>query len=256
MKEPNTSHDSLKGEKRSKATYIRQLKVNNPQMKASKIAKKANTSIGYVYNVLSKAKRDCEVERRREDRLYGTVHGHSFYRDKVWPEWYEELRAPVVNSRTGMKQVGFKKNDDLCSCQIHKNGGVVVFPHALGWREWLKEALMNCGWDVSKATLLVDNLTIQVVLAEARVKIPEGYLPKEILVKTSWGMMFVRDDSPTKNMLEVKLSVPDLERFLGLPEIRKQVELIAKGTMTTTQLLRGVIGILLKYREKIHQNDD
>lgn len=246
MAKPHLSHHTFKSENQSKAHYIRQLKLNNPQMTGSEIAEKVRTTSGYVYNVLSKAKQRGEVKRRREDRLYGIAHGKILYRDAVLPEWYQSLVAPIVNSRTGMKQVGFSKNGDACSCQVHKNGGVVVFPHSLGWKEWLKEALVAHGWDQGKATLLVDNLTIQVVLAEAGVKTPDGYLPKDIFIKTAWGMVVVRDDSPTKSMLEMKLSVPDLHRYLGLPEIKSQLDLLTQGGMTTNQLLRGLAALLLR----------
>jgi hypothetical protein len=249
MNEPHPTNSTIDSEKQSKAYCIRQLRKNNPKMKGYEIAEKARTTTAYVYNVLSKAKRRSEVERRREDRLFGTVHGGVCYRDVVLPEWYDCLRVPIVNSRTGMKQVGFLKNGDLCSCQVHKNGRVVVFPHALGWKEWLKEDLVRHGWDEGKASLLVDNLTIQVVLAEAGVKVHDGFLPKDILLKTSWGMAIVRDDSPTKNMLEVKLSVPDLNRYLGLPEFRNKLDLLVKGSMTANQLLRALITLLLKERK-------
>jgi hypothetical protein len=246
---PNTSNHTPQSEKQNKAYHIRQLKANNPQMKASDIAEKAGTSTSYVYNVLSKAKRSGEVVRRREDRLYGVAHGHFSYQDSIWTGWYDALNAPIVNAKTGMKQVGFKGKGDPCSCQIHKNGKVVVFTHALGWRGWLKEALMECGWDVIKASLLVDNLTIQVVLTEAGIKVADGFLPKDVVIQTAWGMVVIRDDSPTKNMLEVKLSVPDLHRYLGLPEIKNQLDLLTRGSMTANQLLRSVIALLLKKME-------
>lgn len=249
MKTLHTPNHTPTSENANKAHYIRQFKTNNPKVKASEIADKAKTSVGYVYNVLSKSKRRGEVERRREDRLFGVAHGKFFYRDMVLPEWYSSLQAPVVNSRTGMKQVGFKESGDPCTCQIHKNGGVVVFPHSLGWEEWLREALIGHGWDYDRASLLVNNLTIQVVLAEAGVKIPDGLLPKDILIKTAWGVVIVRDDSPTKNMLEVKLSVPDLNRYLGLPEIRNKLDLLTMGSMTTNQLLRGLAALLLRKEE-------
>jgi hypothetical protein len=89
-------------------------------------------------------------------------------------------------------------------------------------------------------------LTVKVV--EAGVKVPEGYLPKDLLLKTAWGFMLVRDDSPTKNTLEVKISVPDLERYLGLPEIKKQLDLLVQGGLTTQQLLRAAVALLLQQR--------
>jgi hypothetical protein len=246
MTKSQTYNHTFKDEKRSKVYYILQLKRNNPEMRASEIAARIQTTPSYVYNVLSKNRKRGEVERGREDRLYAVAHGHYFYRDKVWSEWCKELVAPIVNPRTGMKQVGFKEYGDPCSCQIHKGGGVMVFPHALGWREWLQKALMKCGWDLGRASLLVNNLTIQVVLAEAGVKVLDGFLPKDLFLKTAWGMAVIRDDSPTKNMLEVKLSVPDLSRYLGLPEMQTKLDLLTKGSLTMNQLLRGLIALLLQ----------
>lgn len=250
MSEPHIPHYSPDSDKQSKASYIRQLKTHNPQMAAKDIAEKANTSVGYVYNVLSKAKQNGEVERRREDRLLGIIHGGVLYTCTILPSWYNALQAPIVNPRTGMKQVGFSKNHDPCTTQIHKNGTVVVFPHSLGWKEWLREALITCCWDQGKASLLLENLNLQVVLAEAGVKTSEGSLPKEVFLKTAWGMAIIRDDSPTKNMLEVKLSVPDLSRYLGLPEIKKELDLLTQGSMTINQLLRGLTTLLLRGEER------
>jgi len=59
----------------------------------------------------------------------------------------------------------------------------------------------------------------------------------------------IRDDSPTKNMLEVKLSVPDLSKYLGLPEIKSQLNLLTRGSMTTNQLLRALVTLLLRKDE-------
>jgi hypothetical protein len=44
--------------------------------------------------------------------------------------------------------------------------------------------------------------------------------------------MLVKDDSPGKNILEIRLSVPDLERYLGVPEIRKELAVLMQVTMT------------------------
>ena len=42
--------------------------------------------------------------------------------------WLDVLVAPVVNVRTGMKQVGFEGRGDPCSCQIHGNGHFIIWP--------------------------------------------------------------------------------------------------------------------------------
>ena len=250
MTNPHPNHHTSQSEKKTKADRIRHIKRNNPEIKASRIAKRVQTSTSYVHNVLSKAKQRGEDKRWREERLYAALHGSISYCDMIMPEWYADLDALIVNSQTGMKQVGFKENDDPCSCQIHKNGRVVVFPHTLGWKNWLSKALTKFGWDSGRSSLLIDNLVIHVVLAEGSVRVPDGYLPQSFRLKTDWGMLVVRDNSPTKNMLELKLSVPDLNRYLGLPEIKKQMDLLSKGTMTTHQLLRVAIALLINEQRR------
>lgn len=235
-----------KSEVRTKRQLIIQYHQNSPQMRASEIAQKIKTSVGYVWNVLSDYRKRVSSKRWGSRRLYGGVRGSCFYEDAVLPEWYEELRAPVVNSRTGMKQVGFKAHGDPCSLQLHRNGRALIFPHALGWQDWLVDKLVECGWDRSRGRLLVDNCQLTVKVLEAGVKVPEGYLPKDLVLKTAWGFMLVRDDSPTKNTLEIKLSVSDLQRYLGLPEIRKDLQILIQGGLTHNQLLRAVVALLLK----------
>ncbi|MDI6847002.1 MAG: hypothetical protein QMD23_02580 [Candidatus Bathyarchaeia archaeon] len=240
---------SVKGETQNKCQLIIQYKVNNPEMKASEIAHKARTTPGYVYNVLSNYKKRIRVERWGSGRSNGLVgHGLSFYEDAVPSAWYGELAAPVVNFRTGMKQVGFKGNGDPCSCQLHRNGRVIIFPHALGWQDWLIKRLVSCGWSRDMSELLVMNCRLTVKVVEACVKVPEGYLPEHLLLKTAWGFVLVKDDSPRKNTLEIKLSVPDLERYLGLPEIKKKLDLLVQGGPTTNQLLRAAVALLLQLR--------
>jgi hypothetical protein len=67
---------------------------------------------------------------------------------------------------------------------------------------------------------------------EGGIRTRDGFLPKDLILKTSWGFMLVKDDSLGKNILEIRLSVPDLERYLGLPEIRKELAVLMQGTMT------------------------
>jgi len=116
MTEPHPTHHTSQSEKKTKADRIRHLKRNNPEITAVDIAKIVPTSASYVENVLSKAKQRGELKRMREKRLYAVVHGSMFYRDMILSEWYEELDAPIVNIVTGMKQIGFKKKNDPCSC--------------------------------------------------------------------------------------------------------------------------------------------
>jgi len=235
-----------KSEGLTKRQLIIRYHQNSPQIRASEIAQKVKTSVGYVWNVLSDYRKRVSSKRWGSRRLYGGVRGACFYEDAVLPEWYEGLRAPVVNRRSGMKQVGFKGGGDPCSCQFHRNGRVIIFPHALGWQGWLVNELVGCGWGHEKAELLVNNCQFTVKVIEAGVKVPEGYLPKTLMLKTNWGFMLVKDDSPTKNTLEIKLSVPDLQRYLGLPEIKKDLQLLIQGGLTHSQLLRAVVALLLR----------
>lgn len=85
-------------------------------------------------------------------------------------------------------------------------------------------------------------------------KVPEGFLPEGIFLNTYWGMAVIRDNSPTKNTLEIRLSVPNLKGFLGLSKLEERIEVIAKGTMTNNQLMRGIAGLLLKLSEKTSQD--
>jgi hypothetical protein len=176
-----------------------------------------------------------------------------FYEDQVLPAWVEALRAPVANPRTGMKQLGFLAAGDPVSAQFHRNGRVIVFPHGLDWREWLTEELVRCGWDSERAELLTRSLHFVVKTAEGGIQTHDGYLPKDLMLKTSWGFMLVKDDSPSKNTLEVRLSIPDLERYLGLPEIRKQLEVLTHGSMTSQQLLRAALQILILVKRSLEK---
>jgi len=196
-------------------------------------------------------------ERWRCDRSNGVVsHGLTYYDDYVLPSWYQSLEAAVVNAKTGMKQVGFKAHGDPCSCQVHRNGRVFVFPHAVGWENWLTEALERAGWDRGCCELLVNNLRLTVKVIEAGVKVPEGFLPKDLYLKTDWGLVVVRDDSPSKNTLELKLSVPDMKRYLGLTEFRKQLELLAQSGMATNQLVRVLATAIMALTRKSGSTDE
>lgn len=122
MSESHIPHDTPNGETRSKLSYIRKLRALNPQMSAKEIAEKAGTTTGYAYNVLSKTRRKSEIERGREDRGNATIHGQCSYQVEVLPEWYNQFDVPIMNAKTGMKQLGFVKYGDPCSCQLHMNG--------------------------------------------------------------------------------------------------------------------------------------
>ena len=85
---------------------------------------------------------------------------------------------------------------------------------------------------------------------------PEGFLPKDLFLKTEWGVVVVRDDSPTKNTLELKLSVPDLKRFLGLPEIQNELRMLTQGTMAYNQLVRALIPMIMQLKSKLSENNE
>ena len=91
-------------------------------------------------------------------------------------------------------------------------------------------------------------------------RVPEGFLPKDLLLKTDWGLVVVKDDSPTKNTLELKLSVPDMKKFLGLPEINHQLQMLTQGTMAYNQLIRALLPLIVRLNTQLSSstrpNDD
>jgi hypothetical protein len=236
---------TVKREFRTKRQYIIQFKINYPKSKASEIAEKIGTSVGYVHNVLSRYNKIVNSERQGSTRSNGRVcaHGLDFYEDEVPPSWYDSLAAPVVSSRTGMKQIGFKDKGDPCTCQVHRNGHVIVFPRNIDWKAWLIEELTLNGWDKDQSQMLIQNLNYKLKIAEGGVKVPNGYLPKDLVLKTDWGIVVVKDDSPSNNTLELKIDVPNLNKFLGLPEIRHQLRMLTQGTMTNNQLMRTYVAL-------------
>lgn len=227
------------GKVATKKDAILKYHINSPQMAAHEIAEKLKTTRNYVWKVLSEARKPSKVERGRSGRLFG--HGMVFYEDFVDRRWLMDLNAVVVNSRTGMKQIGFKAAGDACSCQIHRNGHFVVFPHSNGWRSWLVDALVRYGWDYGRASLLVDHCQLTVKVAECGVKPADpSFLPKDLYLETEWGLVVCRDNSPEKGVLELKLSIPKMQTYLGIPDIKKSLELLEQGSLTTTQRLRAL----------------
>lgn len=118
------------------------------------------------------------------------------------------------------------------------------------------EALGRARWDRARCELLVNNLRFTTVAIEAGVKAPEGFLPKDLFLKTDWGVTVVKDDSPTKNTIELKLSVPDMKQYLGLPEIRKQLEVLAQSSMTANQLIRVLATSVMALVQKLGSGDE
>jgi hypothetical protein len=189
------------------------------------------------------ARKQVKALRGHEGRLF--AHGKVFYEDFVDPRWVRELKAVVVNLRTGMKQIGFRSDGDPCSCQVHMNGHVIIFPHLAGWRSWLTNALVKAGWDFDRAKLLVDNCQPTVKVAECGVKPADAsFLPRDLYLETEWGVVVCRDDSPQKGVLELRLSIPKMQQYLGVPDIAKRLEALEKGSLTVAQRQRAMEALL------------
>jgi len=221
-------------------------------MPCDEIAIKANTSVGYVYKILSEARKVGKVLRGRSGRLF--AHGKVWYEYWAPRSWVECLDAPVVNPRTGMVQVGFKSRGDPCSVQIHKNGRIIIWVHSIGWREWLLEELVRRGWREDWARTVAYHSMLNLRVVEAGVKpVTPDFIPKDFYLKTEWGVIICRDDSPEKSVLELRLSIPDMQRYLGLPDIQKRLELIERGMVSIGQRQRTLEALLLKLVELIQR---
>ncbi|MGD0996559.1 MAG: hypothetical protein ABR909_13690 [Candidatus Bathyarchaeia archaeon] len=235
---------TTEGKPSNKKAFIIKYRTNNPQSDASEIAQKIGTSVGYVWKVLSQARKPSKFIRGRSGRIF--AHGKLFYEWWVTPSALTTLKAPVINSRTGMKQIGSLKQSDPCSCQIHPNGHLIFWPHSSGWREWLSNQLTNYGWKNDLAQLITNQATLNVNVVEGGVKPGDPtFLPKDLLLQMEWGAVLVRDDTPEKGVLELKLSVPDMQRFLGLPDIKKRLEVIEQGSMTHAQSQKTIEALLI-----------
>jgi hypothetical protein len=144
-----------------------------------------------------------------------------------------------------MKQIGLIENNDPCSCQIHPNGHLIIWPRSIGWREWLSEKLQVFGWNRELSKLVVNQIILNVNVVEVGVKPGDpAFLPNDLFLKTDWGAVLVRDNTPEKGVLELKLSVPDLNAYLGLPEIRKKLEVIEQGSVTHAQSQKTIEALL------------
>jgi hypothetical protein len=54
-----------------------------------------------------------------------------------------------------------------------------------------------------------------------------------------------KDNTPEKNVLEVRFSIPRMQHFLGLPEIRKRLAVIEQGSVTLNQTYKTVVALLV-----------
>jgi hypothetical protein len=193
--------------------------------------------------VRSQARTPSKDLRGRNGRIF--AHGKAYFGYTVMPDTAALLLAPVSNHRTGMKQVGYK-GVNPCSCQIHPNGRIIIWPHSTGWKEWLTSEFIRLGWSPNVARFVVEQAMIQFSSIEAGAKpIDPTFLPEELSIETEWGVAIVRDNSPEKGVLEVKLDIPKMQHFLGLPEIRKRLAVIEQGSVTLNQTYKTVVALLL-----------
>jgi hypothetical protein len=245
---------TTESKEKTKKAYILKYHVNNPQASASEIAQKVKTTISYVWKVLSEARKPSKEIRGRNGRIF--AHGKVFYGWWITQNTLSMLNAPVVNPRTGMKQIGSRRWQDPCSCQIHANGHLIIWPRSLAWREWLAEELTLCGLTMEESRLIVEKSELNVAVVEGGLKPGDpGFLPKDFCLQTEWGLVVVRDDTPEKGVLEVKLSIPDMQRYLGLPEIRKRLEIIEQGSMTQAQLQRTIQALLISLTRELQEQN-
>jgi hypothetical protein len=228
---------------RAKKDFITNYHANNPQVHAKEIAAKIGTSVGYVWKVISQSRKPSKELRGREGRIF--AHGKTYYGLAVMPDTAALLLAPIVNQRTGMKQIGYKKVNP-CSCQIHPNGRIIIWPHSTGWKEWLTSEFIRLGWTANIARFVVEQAVIQFSTIEAGAKpIDPTFLPEELFFEAEWGVTIVKDNTPEKGVLEVKFDIPKMQHFLGLPEIRKRLEVIEQGSVTLNQSYKTVVALLL-----------
>jgi len=234
---------STRGKVGTKKDAILKYHVNSPQMTAYEIAEKLKTTPNYVWKVLSESRKPGKEIRGRRGRLF--AHGKVWYECWVVRDWLVALKAPVVNPRTGMKQVGFSSKGDPCSVQCHPNGHLVIWPRSSGWRDWLVEELSVRGWSRENARVMVDHAQLNVSVVEGGVKPGDpGFLPKDLYLETEWGVVICKDDSPEKSVLELKLSIPKMQSYLGIPDLLKRLEVIEQGSMTVAQRQRAIEALL------------
>jgi hypothetical protein len=244
---------TIQGKVPTKRELIVKYRMNNPRMTAFDIANRAHTTPNYVYKVLSRARRLGKKIRGRRGRIF--AHGKVFYEYWVSRGWLAALDAQVVNPRTGMMQVGFADREDPCSCQIHRNGHLVIWPRRSGWRDWLVEELSLRGWSQENSRVVVDHAQLNVSVVEGGVKPGDpGFLPKDFYLETEWGVVICRDDSPEKSVLELKLQIPQMQRYLGIPDLMKRLEVIEQGSTTVAQRQRAVETLLYTLIKLLHED--
>jgi hypothetical protein len=243
-KTPSKALPTTEGKQNTKKAYIIKYHANNPEAPASEIAEKIKTTPSYVWKTLSEARKHSKDIRGRSGRIF--AHGKVYYECWATPDLVSSLNASVVNPRTGMKQIGCVKWRDPCCCQIHSNGHLIIWARSIGWQEWLVEEMLAYGWSKDIARLIVDNARLTVSIAEGGIKPGDpSFLPKDFYLETEWGVIVARDNTPEKGVLELKISIPDMQRYLGLPEIKKRLGVIEQGSMTQLQSQKTIEAILI-----------
>ena len=193
------------------------------------------------------ARNEGKKIRGREGRIF--AHGKAYFSSKVMPDTFLMLSAPVINNKTGMKQIGYR-GINPCSCQIHPNGNIIIWPHTTGWKEWLISQFVNYGLPQNVSKFIVEHAKIEFCTLEAGVKpLDASFLPQDFHIHADWGLTIVRDNTPEKGVLEVKFDIPNMQHFLGLPEIKKRLEVIEQGSVTLNQSYRTIVALLLKLNE-------
>ena len=246
---------TTQGKKKTKKYFIQEYFKNIPFATALEVANKIHTTPSYVYKVRSQARKPSKDIRGRNGRVF--AHGKAYHEWSVMPDTAAMLTAPILNQRTGMKQIGFKTVNP-CSCQIHPNGHIIIWTHSTGWKEWLNKEFIRFGWKENVARFVVEQARFHISSIEAGVKpLDSTLLPRELSLQTEWGAVLVRDNSPEKGVLELKLSIPDMQRYLGLPEISKRLQVIEQGSVTLNQSYRTIVALLISLeREWQNRNND
>jgi hypothetical protein len=236
---------TIESKKGTKKHFIKEYAKNRPLngKEVANLASKIDTTPNYVHKVLSLARTEGKKIRGRKGRIF--AHGKAYFGFAVMPDTAAMLTAPIVNGKTGMKQIGFKRLNP-CSCQIHVNGKIVIWPYSTGWKEWLTNEFMRHGWTQSIAKFVVDQAIIHFDTIETGTKpLDSSFLPGEFRIEADWGITIVRDNTPEKGVLELKLDIPKMQHFLGLPEIQKRLAVIEQGSVTLNQSYKSVVALLL-----------
>jgi hypothetical protein len=102
---------------------------------------------------------------------------------------------------------------------------------------------------------VVEHAGLNVSVVEGGVKPGNpGLLPKDFYLETEWGVVICRDDSPEKSVLELKLRIPQMQRYLGILDLMKRLEVIEQGSTTVAQRQRAVETLLYTLIKLLHED--